>query len=590
MYCKYCGAELPEGSRFCGSCSATLYEIDQVKKEKTPDAKKKRLLKTALVLLTAVIILSVLGTISAFLFREQMTNLLVGLSSPQTQQLYAYQRLADKTSDRYGNIINMIKGEHGGRGNITLEPGSKTDGILYSLVPELADTKPIDIEYDANISEDIMSLDITAYSDNTEIIAAGTVADFKNNQVTISLPTLNDYALKAELSELSYEGTNSLFDYLSAVKRLPDSELARRLMSDYLRIALEKTSGVKRSTDIFSIGDVKTEAVLFTTHITRSTAGDILSAVTKEAREDKELKEYILELYGDDGDKIYNEIFENSDQKINDLKNDPSSDEIICTLKTWSDSSYNIIAAELSADNTLLFLAELEHNGIYAAELTRNTGKSHYSITAQGKTDQSRFTGTVLLKNAGKTLIKAECNEVEPKSSGFTGEVTLSGKALTSAEYITLIGSTKNDQSIYELSVFGDDTALRSAAITYTPHKFSKPRLHKNATEDIQQWLSGLDPEVLMRLALTKDEPEDTPEPITEETEQSIETSDSTNEYQLGYTAGYADGYMDGLYGDSYAKSYGANLLNPTSDEYTRGYADGYNDGYNSIYGSGVTQ
>ncbi len=653
MICNNCGKELPDGTKFCGACGADLTEATvrvnppaqsevnavpsveavnepaieapvveeipvvqeapvaqaapvQTQEPYSEPPKKKNKLLTGIV--AVVLILAALAAAVLLIpsLREKATDIIASFSSPETQQLYAYKKLAGKAIDSYGEVVDKKVEEYAVKGDLTVELGDTAKDLLAAVDDSLNGVESLAVSYDISACTDIMSIALGVSYNGEKLINAEAVIDIENSVASLYVPDLNDKAVKIDLSEyVDEDELDSITDALTnALESIPEEKFLEDLTAKYLEIALKEIDGVDKEKDTLKVGDLKVKATLLTTEFTDKMLGDIALDLLKELKKDKEVEDYILKAMGDDGEQFYDGFIEGIDSAIEDIEDTSFDKEPLFTLKTWTNSSYEILGVEIEADDGTLFIASAESKGKTATEITFKEGDNElFILEGEGSNKRDVISGELVCTVEGEPVLNLKYDDVNTKADSFVGKVTLSSDALSDvlgSEFadlaeLTLEGKVKDKKNTLILGIGSKSSSLGTLTATSESYKFKKPQLHKDAADDLEEWAGSIDILSLMT-KLSEAGLEDIISGIMENVSGNdddyyyednyddildYEDEEDYSDYDLGYDDGYLDGYWDAAYGDEYGTEYGDSAVEDASDEYMEGYESGYDDGYN---------
>lgn len=630
MFCKYCGQELKDDAVFCENCGkrvsteqdaavyqepapvyqepAPVYQEEPVTEYQEPmpayqepvtEPPKKKGKGILVGIIIAVVALAVILAAAFMLFKNQLSDVFVRFSSPEAQQLYTYKKLAEKTADSYGDAIDKTDEEQfSGKGELTVALGDSAKSLISAAGIDVSGIESVNLTYDANVSTDITSVDLALSYNGEALITADAVVDMKNHVMTLSVPELNDKALKLDLSEYMAEMDEDLnINVSDIVSKLPDQGLFESLLEKYLEIALKELQGVTKEAADLTVGDITVKSNLLTTEFTEKMLGEVAVKVMEAVKEDKDIKQQFInlcELAGEDGEESYKDFITSVEEGLESADVSELTDEVVFTLKTWVDTSFDILAVEVTADDGVLFIGSVENKEAVAAELSfESEGAESVKVTVDGTNKRNIYDGDIAVYLDGENMLNVACEGIDTEADSFVGKMTLTssyigeamGNELASVAEITLEGKTEDSKNIVVIGVGASSAQLGTLTLTSEPHEFSASQLHTDTVDDAEAWAASINTEALMT-KLTETGLMDIVSSVMmgsmggyDDEYYDDEYYEDYTDYDYGYDAGYTDGYFDSAWGDEYGTCYG-DSAEDDSDEYMQGYKDGYDDGY----------
>ncbi len=603
MICNKCGAEIADNSKFCEYCGAELEAVEETAPvaEETPMVeevpKKKKGGKIVIGIVAVIVALAALATVAFCCFKDTF----VRFASPEYQQLYAYGKLADKLADGYGDAMTEIPEDTAGKGEVSIALSDTVKALVTDMGIDISGVESIAVAYDSNVTKDMMSLDLAASYNGTELINANLAMDIKNRVITASVPELSDQAIKMDMSAEDVELTDEERMMASVMSSLPEympeAELIEKLLPKYVEIALKQVSGVTKESTELEINGVGQKATMLTTEFTEKMLGDVETELLKQIKTDADIKENFVEIadkLGYEGEDAYKDFITDIDETLEMAEEEELTDDVVVTLNTWVDSSFDIIAVKLFDDEGDLFVGGVEDGEKVEAELTFDeAGEELIKVSCSGTNKRDVYDGEISITYQGTKAAVLKCEGIETVSETFTGKVTVTsdvlseslGSELAGLAQLTLEGKTDGKKQTVVLGVGAGDSVLGSITVSFEEHDVVAPKLHENATEDLEAWAAEIDTEALM----TKLTDSGLMDIVSSLMMNSLGGYDDEyydedlyadyTDYDYGYDAGYTDGYFDSAWGDEYGTCYGESAEDDT-DEYMQGYEDGYDDGY----------
>ncbi|MBR3593136.1 MAG: zinc-ribbon domain-containing protein [Clostridia bacterium] len=419
MICKNCGSEMADDMRFCDKCGTavdaaetkepvteepveevTPAPVEEPTENETTAAPKKggKGLKIVAIVLAVLILLGGVG----FLFRDKITGLFVGMSSPTEQLQYTYSRAAGNLTSGLVSTVESTYGRYTGdytlEGNLTV---SASDEMLaLAGIDDYIDANEVTIAYKTATDGDIMYVNLKALVGKAELLTADVYVDTKNSAVLVSLPGIIDETLKIDLSVLEglmetdeilgvnynvrdvdlLDGysidSNDFLGYLellgldsdelvdALVELLPDEETMENIIVAVVEAAFKEITDVSDAKAEFDAYGVKQTATCLKAKVTEKTVLNMAKSVLNEVRDNKDIKAYLSEVMDEVGelfeldalmpkaDDIYKEYQAAIDGLLAEIPAAETADAVLFELNTWVNGDYEILAAELVVPGT----------------------------------------------------------------------------------------------------------------------------------------------------------------------------------------------------------------------------------------------
>lgn len=463
MYCVNCGKEIADTDKVCRFCGESVnnfvvsqeetpvenavdtVDVDKVSDESIVDnneaevvevneiemvdtveltgeglepVKKKISKKKKFTILGICAALVVAAVVGAVLFWDYVENTAVNtFSSSDTYYHYVEGKNVDEIAESMGAAIgnlNKIFAENAANGKkseISIKLG---DVLLDSLAKNLGVEKSeiswasdIDLSSVSSVKDGVSAGKTELSLNNKPILNIELVFKMENMSYFLRMPELNkEYMLFKLPSNNGTDVDNATL--MKIYKALPDEETTTDIISRYLTVAIENIENVERDRVTVEANFVEQSCVELAAYIDEETVADIVEALLKEFRSDKEIKKVIEKIYqavepvsAKKFDMEYNDWMEKVDEAIDDIEEyEDSLGKLDFTIITWVDSKGETIGREivsLNYDGQFRYLST--HNGtevgIEACFLDDN-GKG-YEFLGYGTIKQSKMSGNVEL-------------------------------------------------------------------------------------------------------------------------------------------------------------------------------------------------
>ncbi|MBE6685960.1 MAG: zinc ribbon domain-containing protein [Ruminococcaceae bacterium] len=441
MYCKNCGAQLPENAAFCGKCGAKLEAAAEAEikasaipeeinentvsevlpsEEKpqeesgTPESgkasgpsedqggetvtqdpseedifaepKKKKRSCLPFVIAAVVVLAIIAGAVIAFF--PYVANTAMRLASPEKHQAYIYKNAAKDLAEGYlcgaVDAMTRIDGKSAD-GKIEIDISSEAVELIESESElDLSALENVDIDFEYSVNGNDQAIDLSSeLSDIT--LNAELRTNSKKNEATLYLPEFNKNALEIDGDELEVK-------FAPFFTVLPEKEYMVSALCDYTEFLLLNARDVKRGAKNTEINGHSVKATCFETEITNELAKDAAIAVLEKAKTDKELEKYITDRvipyasYDEDIDyeDYIDDLIEDTEEWYEETEEEGS-----LFLYTYVNAKGEIIAVKLEDDTDLLFIGRYQKgkNVYYEIEIIadyEDEEDDHIVILAEG--------------------------------------------------------------------------------------------------------------------------------------------------------------------------------------------------------------
>lgn len=410
MFCGNCGAKIEEGCKFCVACGtkvemptpqpevsveaqpvvpvepAIQQPIAQVQyqpaavpnsfdyntfvqpsTEAEPPKKAKRGKKWLKATVAVVLVISILaGTF--FALKDYIIFGFMGMMPAKTQLQYVYSRAAGNVSKDFGvsldNVREFVTEDETIKGDVKLKLGDGINTMLSNLGVGLGNFDTVAVNYNLTKKDGLTRIALDIGDGKAKIMGADVCYDSKKGKITVSVPELNGDVLEIDIEDyvnVDKEAIEQINDYYATV--LPSSDLLEKLLPKYIKIAFKQITNVNRSSDTLTVKGVSQKTTRLDAIIDEDTVENMLVAMAKEIRNDKDIKEYIYNLaeklteiiddddFDDTPADFYEEfIYEIDDliEKVEDLKLDFDGTDIVFT--THADARGDIVGVGITVE------------------------------------------------------------------------------------------------------------------------------------------------------------------------------------------------------------------------------------------------
>lgn len=482
--------------------------------------------------------------------------------------------LLDRTTSLYGDVLSIYKEAFSGdmdaytASEMRLVLGDEAKDLIEDLLKDggLTDTKPwldildgLTIGLEGGMQDGLMQMLLSVGCDDTTVLDLDCIFDFDNGDAYIGIPSLVDGYLVTSQEPVDMSGT---MDELSAVLEImPSEELLSKLLDKYLDIALDECDNVSEKTKTVKVNGVEEEMTVREIQIDEENAIRICLAVLEELKKDADVEDWLkdaesaLDLEGE----VYDSFCDALEEYIDTLSEVDEYEEGYIDLVLYLNDDEAMTGLELSfvedgdSQEFVRYLTAIDGKNfgfeLNAADLVEVTGK--------GSEKNGAITATYEVAVEGEDVLTLAITDYDGVSGTF--RITPDEDLMDSLDlpaFITMLepslqlemDADKGECGIY---VMTEDEVFAGLVVTAeVVDKDIKLPSSKDvyAEDEVEEWLSGMDYDDLLKALRKIGVPEDVVGALEEALEQL-----ENGEYPFG-----GDDYYDNDY-----------------DEYYNGYYDG---------------
>lgn len=600
MFCKNCGNSIPENSTVCPFCGAAVEEqptnnesaVDPTATQVlTPEMQepapvydtpaveeqpKKKSLKLPIIA-AVVAVVAAIGCIFAFSSKAQ--TMVMKMSSPETHYRYAIGNTVSTFSDSFIDLYDesvkfcgTAAKEEAKSANAAAE-GSlyvELDGILKDKIKEAGITEnKLSVDYKVNLLGKVGALDLALSAGNEKIATLEFRYDDEFN-VSFAIPELNQKAVRINLKDNEYinmdeiqedvmapTGASGLAGFLTAdsaeteemmrkalasiSENAPDSKLLEKLLEKYIKIVLEQITEVERVSEDLEIEGVVQSTTRFDLKINEKLVFNICKAVLTEAKEDKDIKEFIEEYYNAiikiaedmevDTDEmtdmtasdLYTEFKDAVTDALDDMMDFDEEDletKAAVKLTMWVNSSSETVAIKIKvpdADVEIFVGTAVDGKETGFEFYMKDSTMKVLAVTAKTTEAKGKISGKVNIEASGKEFVELEIKEFDVEAfeeNGYVNgtfilepgkdlaeevgaEIADEGFDISKAKLeMTFATSEKSASAEFKFKYDGD--ALVTLGSKADIKDATEISLHSDYTEDLEAWATEMDPTSIM--------------------------------------------------------------------------------------------
>lgn len=465
MICKNCGKEVKDGAKFCASCGAEMAleeqvvteneevatSTEQVVEESAPiqpveaspafvdpftveeNKPNKRKLTKIVAIVLAVLVL--LGG-AAFLLWDFISASFMHLMPAEKQLAYTYDRVAYSVTDGYSKQTKQLDKNkdknYETKVNLT---ASASDELISDISDSLGvdiDVNKVGLQVSTFGKDEDSQLNCSVKLDDDEILAAKVIVDSLKS-VYVDVPQLSDSTLKLDVEDdlnidVSEAPTELISDLIYEGK--PSNKQLKKILPRLVEVALETVEDAERASESVSVGDISKKVSYIEVELSEEDLVNMLLAVLKEAKDNKDMKQYICSLYEvldkhsdeidgfdfDDADDFYEEFCDAIDDLIDELEDADADDDEDFVWRTYVDYKYNIIGMSISTDdeeNEISYLCVSKGKTFAYEFVVVANDETVFEIEGDGKVEKNLLSSTATISAAIDSDKMSKLAEIE---------------------------------------------------------------------------------------------------------------------------------------------------------------------------------
>lgn len=401
---------------------------------------------------------------------------------------------------------------------------------------DLSWLKSVQGEMEFSIKDTIFSMGVGASLNKDDIVSGNVIMDMENGEMYLQIPELTKTYMGMYL-----EDTLGSYDYRQyeqfkeqqevnkdLVKALPSQSQAEKLLKKYTTIALKCVDDVSTGSKTLKVDGIQQKCTELKVTLDADTLQNMMEAVLEEMVEDSDLEKYIVnvaEVYGEDGDDIYENFQESIDFALDNLDRQISDDTRII-MKVYVDGKGNIKGRTIEwndyrGDKQSISILMPQKGSKAGFEFSVNADGEKIELSGSGKKSGNKVTGEYELKYNGTAILDItakKLNTADLKKGQLNGEVgiKISSKIgsllnlgysgygnymsmLTDLEFIINASSSKNSSKC-KIKILYDDQDIATVSASVKTGKGSKASIpgSKNVimvedSDDALEWLEEID-------------------------------------------------------------------------------------------------
>lgn len=457
MFCEKCGKELADGTVFCENCGAkTNVANNDVNAESivndygsdfTPPAsgvknnKRKKIIAASVA--GAVV---VCGAVTGIAFRNQIGNWFNKLTKNEEEYLeHVVSKNAEdilKNNAGLSGLSNALDILSSDNWNASVEIKAEAGDAAYELLENLGaeDIENIDwlengsMYFDITRDKNKFGVGAKANINSTDVVTADIAYDTDSEYLYLSCPEVFSKAIRTQVPMDDIADSSELENLpdIDILKSLPDEKVISELLVKYVKCALQSDVDVEEESDKLSVEGISQKATKMTLTITEENLEEMAYAIVKEAKNDKDIEDIIksfAELYGYDGDEVYEEFTEGINSLLNEKRSSSElSSEELAEIYVWADNQGDIIGFGFEADGVEVTYQALSQGDKFAIECKMTVDGEEISYVGSGTEKKNKIEGKFFLKYNDMDIIEFAMSDIDNKKleeGVFNGKISI---------------------------------------------------------------------------------------------------------------------------------------------------------------------
>lgn len=627
MFCIKCGNEVKEGEKFCAVCGAKIEQptdsvpeapvaVEQAAEAEVPDVvlepvsaveteavqnkssepesfeslftvtaptdedtavshyvepvpcKKKK--KKGLVIGILAAVVAVVAVCAVFAW-DYIENFAVKtFTSPEGYYRYVENKnvesLTETVGAAFGNLKNGQKTDGAADAKVSFKI---SDTAIKSLADELGVNKSdiawlsdIGMNFKTNAQGEKLAVFGDVSLGGKSIISADLLSDTANGKYYFRLPELSDGYLGVSASDS--DDAQKSFDMLNAIfASLPDSDKTTDILNRYVSVATDAIDDVEQSAETVEASGVSQDCTELVVTIDDDAARDIIEALLKEFKHDKEIKDVIKDILKaadfDDYNDFYDELIDEVDDALDSIDDLKFSGEIVYTA--YVDGKGNVIGRRFEFDGVVLEYLSTRDGKEVGFEAMFKADDKKLQIVGDGTIDGGKLNADYTLKFSGVNILSLNVkdHDVALFEDGYLNgtyrlsvhedatsllKLFVSGPAANTLKNVSVEVAVKSSEKEYNATAtvaHKDDTLFTISCETKVSDAtaVTLPDSYYDASNsaDLEKYLGTVDFSAIKQSLISAGVPEELVDAIADE------IAGGDDDYDDDYDYGYGDDY-----------------------------------------------
>lgn len=465
MFCRNCGSEMKDGTKFCPRCGTPVaaqsspaqdmggqdpgtYGTGQQGQpdggqnqwtdqsgqpaggqnqwQGQPPQKKKGSKKKVIIPVVSVAVVAAVG-IGAFAFTR--SNFFQSkFSSPEEYYRSVEEDYIDKEMKALSNAVAEEEFNE-----ITASVNLEDAGVaMLGLSGYISDAEvdalgDLEIRINTGEKDGVSGAQAALYSGDESILSANTVIDTDSGDLYVQIPELSESYIRISQDDTSVDfqeliGMSTALDFSS----LPD------MLPKYLDVMLDYATDVERQDSTLTVGSISQDATLLEVRIGGGQLTDMAVDLMETMQTDKDLEEMLVNLgdymmatdpyFGYSGQEFYDEAMNQLQETLDDARSEGVPESAAIEMDVWVDGDGNIIGRTITlvdSEETLevFNVLEAQDGGNYASELSVGdiSNGDYVSLEGEGTIKGGKAAGSYRLMSADEEVLQIEMSDYDVK-------------------------------------------------------------------------------------------------------------------------------------------------------------------------------
>lgn len=306
---------------------------------------------------------------------------------------------------------------------------------------DLSWLKSVQGEMEFSIKDSILSMAAGTSLNKDDIVSGNMIIDIDSGEMYLQIPELTKTYMGMYLEDVMGSYDYRQFQEFQEqqeiskdlVKALPSQSQVEKLLKKYTTIALKCVDDVSTGSKTLKVDGIQQKYTELKVTLDAETMENMMEAVLEEMAEDRDLEKYIVnvaEVYGEDGDDIYENFQESIDFALDNLDYQISDDTKI-VMKVYVDGKGEIKGRIIEWNDyrgkkqSISILMPQKGNKA-GFEFSINADDEKVELSGSGKKSGNKVTGEYELKYNGTAILDItakKLNTADLKKGQLNGEI-----------------------------------------------------------------------------------------------------------------------------------------------------------------------
>ena len=462
MFCRNCGNALNEGVKFCNKCGTRVLSesapAEPVVPTEVPDeaavpvaqevqeasapvlepvpekpAKKKGSIKKKAIL--AVVLAGVLLATStlAALFVPEVGNFMAKTVMPADKYFAHVQKNnAKKLAEDISSMVSVFGAKKyavtGATADMEMTIGEGLRDALRAeggadVVETFGWVEKLGMHMEADINGNVYGTSSSVSLNGKNFLDARAVWDMGNGYIYFSLPGVQDEPLKLytgiTLSDADYDKMMDVATRFAEI--IPEEKLLSKMITRYVSAIADEVQTASKKGETIKAGDVSERVTRIDVPITEKLMTNVAKAVLLEVKKDNDIRDIIKKVdalseeigVSFDADDVWEELIEEIDETLEEIKEADPSGEKMGTLKCWVDAKGEIVGLGFRADAAEMKVFSAEKGDKYGVYMLAEMGGRVYKLDGGGTLSGGKRSGEFNFSVGGSNIVKITLSDVD---------------------------------------------------------------------------------------------------------------------------------------------------------------------------------